>query len=363
MLGTALLSALLLVAAPDEVVTQASIQEIGPVMGTRGTEIVVTGESFGEKRPRAWLIEQATGKSRRQRVTSWSDTEVVVQVRSGKLPAGPYTLRVDPATKAKLPLEAPDSFEVCAPRIDFYEPTWIADQGELTLVGEHFGSLGKPRVTIGGKRTRVLEASDDRLLVKRRKQITGDATVTVKTAAGISEGPCPFYVHGDSCASAAGVPTPKLPCPLNAASAVYLEVDGWPHWSVDNQLEVELQLQPEDPALSPRMVVKVGGLTDPSGYKAAVWLTFELGEDADLTPLLDATLIEARYAVFVSPTITRTWLGKGLGPNVLKSEWSSKHCFSFSHAVADLAAVNFETPPLIRVDAVLRLDTMALLSD
>jgi hypothetical protein len=348
----------LLLAAPL-LPAQADVSGFTPGEGTRGTQLELTGEGFGEKRPRAWLEPLDGGKSRRLRVLGWTDTGASLLVKAAKLPAGPYRVVIDPKGKDALPVASTGTFEVRLPRIDRFEPSWIADDVLVELHGEHFGSLRKPRVRLGGKPARVMEWSDERLVVKRRKKIVGDADVSVKTAAGAADGPCPLYIHGEACAAVEDGVSSQLPCPLLAPSAVFVEVDKWPQWAVAPQLVTEILPAAEDGSSGPRLSVRLGGLMDPSGYPAAMWLEFALEAEDDLTPIDQADLVLARYAVF-DDSGTRTWQGDGTSLDDLTAKWSSKHCFSYAQVRADLRAVKNESPEIIRIDALLRLDGMAL---
>jgi hypothetical protein len=351
----ALLALLLAVPLP----AQADVSGFTPAEGTRGTQLEVTGEGFGEKRPRAWLEPLDDGKPRRLRVLGWTDTAATLQVRAAKLPAGPYRVVIDPRGKDALPVASVETFEVRLPRIERFEPSWIGDDVLVELHGEHFGSLRKPRVKVGGKPARIMEWSDDRLVVRRRKKVIGDADVSVKTAAGTAEGPCPLYIHGTACTPGEDGVSSQLPCPVLSPSAVFVEVDKWPQWAVAPQLKTKILPAAEDGGSGPRLSVTLDGLMDPSGYPAAIWLEFALDPEDDLTPIDQADLVLARYVVF-DDSGTRIWQGDGTSLDDLTAKWSSKHCFSYALVHADLRAVKDEKPEVIRIDAVLRLDGMAL---
>ena len=96
MLASLLAPLTLIAALADAPPVPAEVHAFSPDVGTRGTVIEVEGLGFGEKRPRAWLEPDETGKRRRLRVIEHADDRVAVQLRAAKMPAGAYALVIAP---------------------------------------------------------------------------------------------------------------------------------------------------------------------------------------------------------------------------------------------------------------------------
>lgn len=365
MLTSALLPVLglmLSLAVPGDVLVQASVDGFAPKHGADGTLVEISGSGFHTKRPRVWLVDTTTGKALRQKVRAWSDEAITIELRGRKLVAGQYAISVCPCVPGAEPALSEDTLQVMPPVISRYAPTWIADEREVSLEGDYFGSRRRPKVRVGDKPAKVLAWSEGKARVRVRKSVQGDLDVSVSTPAGTTLGPCPLYVHGASCALDDGPLAPGQSCPLQDVSWIYLEIDGFAQWGDSTKLSVAFsQVTPVPPAL-PQLKVVAKDLLDPSGANATLWLTFQLQPGDDNTPIDSAQLLEARYVSFHGPTDTRVWK-LAPGSNQPPVEWAQKHCFSFAHLGVDLAAQGPYGPSLLHLASILRVDTMALMGD
>ena len=342
----------LLVSEPE-----ATVDALAPLAGANGTVVTVDGVGFGDKRPRAWLQSVDTGKKRRLRVLAFADDQLSVQLRAGRLDPGAHELIVDPHGKDMPPVAAPSTFDVRAPWVERFEPSFVAGETEVDLIGQDFGSLRRPKVRIDGRRARVLSFGENKVRVRLPKKATGDAEVTLKTRIAETLGPCPLYLHGSECTIDEQHPDFDAICPVVSEDFLYLDVEGLTQWVIKPKLDVRLHADGD------RLIAQVAQLDDPSGYPAYLRLEFDLDPADDNTPIDDAELSELAYVVFDGSKDGQLWLLADA--DFSKLEWKTAHCFSFAHVVADLRAQqSLQDPPeLRRIELFLRVDTMSVLQE
>ena len=143
---------------------------IFPTEGTLGTEILVSGRGFGEKKGKVLLGTVSL------KVLEWTDKFIRGLVTKAPLP-GSYTVAVQP--KGTLMITMAGNFEVEAPQIERIDPDHGASGGEVTIEGKFFGTK-KGKVTLGGKNSKVLSWTMDSL--------TGESNIQFVIPKGLGPG-------------------------------------------------------------------------------------------------------------------------------------------------------------------------------
>ncbi len=173
-----------------------------PVRGTIGTEVILSGAGFGQKRPKVYLDVAGTRKT--FRVLTFTDTEIHVRWKT-KIPSGSYDLYVQPKKSDPVAL---GRFEIRNPEIDLgmvggHYSGYPREQ--IIIFGFYFTSQ-KPKLTLSGggltkpKKCRVLRSktyqyplasrgeSEAAIVVPNLSPGTYDFTVTTRIGSGTQTG-------------------------------------------------------------------------------------------------------------------------------------------------------------------------------
>ncbi len=161
-----------------------SITTVDPGDATIGTQITITGQGFGDAKPKVSIVPRLNGKTGprpfKLGVVTLSDTQIVAAVK--KAAEGTYSVVVQP--KGGEPITAPLPFHIVLPVLDGVEPATPERNTDVTLTGTFFGTK-KPKVTIGGKKAKVLEFSDTSITARvHKKTPLGSQTVVVTNRIG-----------------------------------------------------------------------------------------------------------------------------------------------------------------------------------
>lgn len=153
-----LLSPLALWAALVAPATGQAIETVSPDEGTLGTVLTVTGDGFGDKKPKAFLRDPVSGKKYALKITANADGELTAEIK--KAVAGALDLVVIP--KGSDEIVAAAAFEVLTPQVLMLLDgpggdvvTQAAGGDTFVAVGNHFGPK-KGRVRVGGKAAKVV---------------------------------------------------------------------------------------------------------------------------------------------------------------------------------------------------------------
>lgn len=165
MLLSVLLLAAPLAAQSIETVNGIAIPLVDPgdaVVVSIGTQLSIHGSGFagltGTAMPKVFTSSVTVPKKRALKVISFTDTDIVAEIRSGAV--GTYDLTVQPKGKGLVPLVASGIVRILTPVFDAPNPS-IAGPGTLvTLDGswgpETFGNkIGK--VKVGGKVAKIVD--------------------------------------------------------------------------------------------------------------------------------------------------------------------------------------------------------------
>lgn len=168
------------------------VDSVTPASGAYGSQLVIAGSGFGEKKARVLLVSDDDGKSRKLKVLKWTDTEIRVELR--KLPAGSHQLNVQLKGKGLEPAAAPEPVTVELPSDAMFAPTSAGPGEEVTLTAQGLGTK-KGSVKVGGVKAKVLSwdggsdvtegAAVGTVVFKLGKKTPpGSQPVNVKTTAG-----------------------------------------------------------------------------------------------------------------------------------------------------------------------------------
>jgi hypothetical protein len=119
----------------DTTVTASFTPEVIPLTppeGTIGTELVIAGSGFGDKKGKV-LIGEAATKIAKDR---WSDGQITCTVTKA-LPAGVYAVKINSKVGATT---LPDAFTVMDPAIGLIVPDFGIPGDKITISGSYFGS-------------------------------------------------------------------------------------------------------------------------------------------------------------------------------------------------------------------------------
>jgi 2',3'-cyclic-nucleotide 2'-phosphodiesterase (5'-nucleotidase family) len=155
----------------------------GPV-GTLGTQIMLTGPGFGNKKGKV-LIGGIAAK-----IISWDDSSILCEIKK-VLPTGPYDIVVIPKEpKGADPITMRVPFTMTAPEILFVDPNSGVSGDERVISGNNFGSK-KGKVFLGNKSCKVLSwtmdaatGESDITFIVPKKMASGTYDVTVTGKAG-----------------------------------------------------------------------------------------------------------------------------------------------------------------------------------
>ncbi len=159
-----------------------AITDVTPTTLSYGLDVRAFGSGFGTAKPKILLAPEGGGKSKKLKVVSFDDTQVVGRV--GAVKAGTYRVVVDPKDKGLATVTSESTVDVSLPVFVRFEPAEAARNGETVLVA---GSLGtkKGRVTVGGKPAKVLEWTGGGVTLRLNKKTPlGTQDVVVKNTAG-----------------------------------------------------------------------------------------------------------------------------------------------------------------------------------
>ena len=165
-----ILLACLLLAAPAAAQSIESVNGVAVPLGdvadivrvSTGTQLAVHGSGFGgltgTAKPKVFTSSDARPKKRPLKVVSFTDTDLVVEIKTGTV--GDFDLTVQPKGKGLTPLVAAGIVRVVPPEFEAPNPQVASPSTLVTLTGawgpETFGSkLGK--VTVGGKKAKIVE--------------------------------------------------------------------------------------------------------------------------------------------------------------------------------------------------------------
>lgn len=165
------------------------ISSVTPPMGTRGTELILTGSGFGDKKPRVLLTPEADGKSRKLKVLEWSDVEIRARVR--KVSAGVHGLVVRPKGKGAAELSLPAAFEAVPPADLTVDQVCVRASDEVLVSGTAFGPK-QGKVFVDGRKAQVLSwagaasgVGPDQVVFRvPPKNVLGSVGVEVRTIVG-----------------------------------------------------------------------------------------------------------------------------------------------------------------------------------
>jgi len=140
------------------------ISEDGFVNAAVGTELTITGDTLGDKKPKAWL-QTGEGKKYSLKVTEFDATHIKATIKKAVL--GDLTLFVQPKgveaiDAGSVTIEAPVITEVQT--ISDGEVPSVSPAEEFVLVGAYFGhKTGK--IFVGGKKAKGLSWLNDTIHV------------------------------------------------------------------------------------------------------------------------------------------------------------------------------------------------------
>jgi hypothetical protein len=187
-----------------------------------GTQLTLVGTGFGGltglAKPKVFINSVAAPKKRALKVVSFTDTQVVCEVKTGV--AGDFDLTLQPKGKGLLPLVAQAAVRIVPPVFEQPTPGVVAPNSPVALSGfsgpETFGTR-KGKVKVGGKPAVVQSwTADEIVFLMPSKLADGIYTVEVKNTIGtatveLGVETAPFCLQMDGSAFDAGGPD-RLSC-------------------------------------------------------------------------------------------------------------------------------------------------------
>jgi hypothetical protein len=165
----------------------AAINVVTPAEGTVGSEFIIYGSNFGDKRGKVDLGEESC------KVLFWSNTKITCEVKKAQ-PAGEYAITVTPqgSKKKSEPMvsDAPYLYVMRTPHIDEGEPLRLVEPLEVvTITGDYFG---KKKGLVGLRDTsgltleaKVLDWSPDAITFRIPEGLTGTCILGVLNDVGL----------------------------------------------------------------------------------------------------------------------------------------------------------------------------------
>ncbi len=158
------------------------ITAVTPSEGAYGTAITIDGSGFGTKEPVVSLVSEYVSTSPKLKILSFSDTQVVVKLKTGL--EGVYDLRLDPAGKQTPVIKLNNAFEIRAPDVTSLAPAQPAPGDLVTLTGAFFGTK-EGSVSLGCSKGVVKDWQENQIVFKFSTNAgKGPHSVTVKNNAG-----------------------------------------------------------------------------------------------------------------------------------------------------------------------------------
>ncbi len=141
------------------------------VLSSIGTQLTLVGSGFGGTtglaKPKVFTSSVALPKHRALKVVSFTDTELVVQVKAGV--PGDFDLTVQPKGADQAPLVADDAVRLVTPTFEQPSPA-AAGPGALVTLDPFFGpgtfGTKKGKVKVGGKKAKVMSWGADQVVFK-----------------------------------------------------------------------------------------------------------------------------------------------------------------------------------------------------
>jgi hypothetical protein len=139
------------------------------VVSSIGTQLTITGSGFGGltglSKPKVFTSSVALPKHRKLKVLSYTDTELVVSIKSGV--PGDVDLTVQPKGKGLLPLVATGVVRLVTPVFEQPNPE-VASPGTLVTLSSFLGpdtfGTKKGKVKVGGKKAPVESWAADQVV-------------------------------------------------------------------------------------------------------------------------------------------------------------------------------------------------------
>ena len=165
--------------------TTGDINPVDPSQGTIGTEILITGKSFGVRKGKV-TIGTMKGK-----VLEWTDTSISCLIK--KIPStmgpGTYHVTIRPKGKGLPPIVLEDAFSIMAPKITRISPSSGEANDVIIITGSFFG-------------TKKLKVYMDDGIKKKKCKVTsltmdsetGESVLKVLVPKGLNPGACDVTV-------------------------------------------------------------------------------------------------------------------------------------------------------------------------
>ncbi len=111
---------------------------VSPARGTIGTQLIMTGQGFGNRKPKVTIGDETVGYKKCKAMKPWNDTEVICLFKK-PLPRGTYDVVIKP--KGGDPIVEDNVFTVMAPDIGTVVPATGSAKDMLTINGRYFGTM------------------------------------------------------------------------------------------------------------------------------------------------------------------------------------------------------------------------------